>query len=208
MAGDPKPFSISTDNITHEGMENQDQSNILKKHVMFFDRNHDGVIYPSETFEGFRAIGCGVLLSSVAAVFINLGLSGKTRPGKHFSIHFPIEVENIKLAKHGSDSGVYDKEGRFVSSKFEEIFAKHAQTHPGALTSNELKNLLKSNREQKDYGGWLAAFTEWKILYHLCKDENGLLHKDVIRAAYDGSLFERMEKEKASKKQKISSNVG
>lgn len=31
-------------------------------------------------FAGFRAIGCGVLLSSAAAVFINLGLSHKTRP--------------------------------------------------------------------------------------------------------------------------------
>ena len=29
---------------------------------------------------GFRAIGCGIVLSSVVAVFINLGLSGKTCP--------------------------------------------------------------------------------------------------------------------------------
>ncbi|KAL3644725.1 putative peroxygenase 4 [Castilleja foliolosa] len=183
-------------------MENHDQPNALKKHVMFFDLNNDGIIYPSETFQGFRAIGAGILLSSIAAVFINIGLSRKTRPGKGFSIHFPIEVENIKMAKHGSDSGVYDKEGRFVSSKFEEIFIKHARTHPGALTSDELKNLLKSNRERNDFAGWLAAFIEWKILYYLCKDKNGLLHKDVIRAAFDGSLFERMAKEKASKKQK------
>ncbi|KAK6122271.1 hypothetical protein DH2020_043985 [Rehmannia glutinosa] len=140
---------------------------------------------------GFREIGCGLLLSSVAAVFINLGLSGKTRP-----------VKNIHMAKHGSDSGVYDKEGRFVPSKFEEIFSKHAHTRPNALTSDELKSLLKSNREPKDYGGWLAGFTEWKILYSLCKDKEGLLHKDIVRAVYDGSLFERMAKEKASKKQK------
>ncbi|KAJ0726963.1 putative plant seed peroxygenase [Helianthus annuus] len=58
---------------------NNDQ-NVLQKHVEFFDRNNDGVIYPWETFQGFRAIGCGILLSSFAAVFINVGLSGKTRP--------------------------------------------------------------------------------------------------------------------------------
>jgi hypothetical protein len=29
---------------------------------------------------GFRAIGCGIMLSSVAAIFINFGLSQKTRP--------------------------------------------------------------------------------------------------------------------------------
>ncbi|KAJ0669372.1 putative plant seed peroxygenase [Helianthus annuus] len=70
--------------------------NVLQKHVEFFDRNKDGVIYPWETFQvekttilcicfvlmmiGFRAIGSGIVLSSVAAIFINAGLSGKTRP--------------------------------------------------------------------------------------------------------------------------------
>ncbi|KAI3453164.1 hypothetical protein Pfo_009827 [Paulownia fortunei] len=206
MAGGSNSVSISVSS-KQEGMENHDQTNVLQKHVMFFDRNNDGIIYPSETFQGFRAIGCGLLLSSAAAVFINLGLSRKTRPGKSFSLHFPIEVKNIHMAKHSSDSGVYDKEGRFVPTKFEEIFVKHAHTHPHALTSDELKNFLKSNRERKDYGGWLAGYTEWKILYILCKDKQGLLHKDTIRAAYDGSLFERLAKEKASKKQNITSNV-
>ncbi|CAJ1932640.1 unnamed protein product [Sphenostylis stenocarpa] len=177
----------------------QDQ-NVLQKHVGFFDRNQDGIIYPWETFRGFRAIGCGYFLSFVAAIFINGGLSHKTRPGKFPSLLLPIEVKNIKRAKHGSDSGVYDSEGRFVPSKFEEIFRKHARTHADALTSDELKGLLKANREPKDYAGWLASYTEWKILYVLGKDTHGLLHKDTIRAVYDGSLFQKMEKEHSRKK--------
>jgi peroxygenase len=48
----------------------------------------------------------------------------------------------------------------------------------------------------------VASYTEWKILYDLCKDKNGLLHEDTIRAAYDGSLFEHMEKERTSAKKK------
>ncbi|XP_020208365.1 probable peroxygenase 4 [Cajanus cajan] len=176
--------------------------NVLQKHAGFFDRNHDGVIYPWETFQGFRAIGCGVLLSTVAAIFINGGLSQKTRPGKFPSILLPIEVKNIQRGKHGSDSGVYDSEGRFVASKFEEIFSKHARTHPEALTSDELMGMLKANREPKDYGGWFASYTEWKILDVLAKDKDGLLHKETIRAVYDGSLFEKMEKEHSEKKNK------
>ncbi|KAM7484695.1 hypothetical protein LguiA_000704 [Lonicera macranthoides] len=195
-AANKSPLS---DTIHSEGMEGE--QNVLQKHVSFFDQNHDGIVYPWETFKGFRAIGCGLLLSSFASIFINVGLSRKTRPGKYPSLLFPIEVKNIQKAKHGSDSGVYDTEGRFVHSKFEEIFRKHARSNSNALTSDELMGMLKANRDPKDYGGWVASYTEWKILYILCKDKNGLLHKDTIRAVYDGSLFEQMAKEKASSKQ-------
>lgn len=47
----------------------------------------------------------------------------------------------------------------------------------------------------------VAAYSEWMILYILCKDKQGLLHKETIKAVYDGSLFEQMAKEKACKKQ-------
>lgn len=175
--------------------------NVLQKHVAYFDRNKDGIIYPWETFKGFRAIGAGLALSTISAIFINGALSRRTLPqGKSFSPLFPIHVNNIHKAKHGSDSGVYDSEGRFVPSKFEEIFRKHAHTDPNALTSEEMFEMLKANREPKDHRGWVAAWTEWKTLYSLCKDKDGLLQKETIRAAYDGSLFDRMEKERASKR--------
>lgn len=48
----------------------------------------------------------------------------------------------------------------------------------------------------------VAAYSEWKILHYLCKDERGMLHKDTVRGVYDGSLFEKMAEEKASKKKK------
>ncbi|XP_062110182.1 probable peroxygenase 4 [Humulus lupulus] len=175
---------------------------VLQKHAAFFDRNHDGVIYPWETFQGCRAIGCGIALSTVAAIFINVGLSSSTRPGKFLNPLFPIEIKNIHLGKHGSDSGTYDTQGRFVPEKFEEIFTKHAKTHPDALTSKELDNLLKGNRVPKNYPGWIGALSEWKLLYLLGKDRNGLLHKDKVRGVYDGSLFEQMEKEHSDSKTK------
>ncbi|KAH9794586.1 putative peroxygenase 4 [Citrus sinensis] len=192
----------SKTNQQEDGKFIPSNENVLQKHVAFFDRNHDGIVYPWETFQGFRAIGCGIPLSTGAALFINMGLSSKTRPGKFPSLLFPIEIKNIHKSKHGSDSGVYDSEGRFVPSKFEEIFTKHACTQPNALTSDELMGMLKANREPKDYGGWVAAYSEWKILYVLCKDKNGLLRKDTVKAVYDGSLFEHMEKEHESAKKK------
>ncbi|KAJ7969426.1 Caleosin-related family protein [Quillaja saponaria] len=176
--------------------------NVLQKHAGFFDRNGDGVVYPWETFQGFRAIGCGFLLSIASAIFINFSHSRKTRPGKFPSLLFPIEVKNIQRGKHGSDSGVYDTEGRFIQEKFEEIFNKHANTYTNALTNDELKAMLKANRVPKDYAGWLGGYVEWKLLYDLCKDKNGLLQRDDIAAVYDGSLFERLEKKRSADNKK------
>ncbi|KAK6242362.1 hypothetical protein SCA6_007751 [Theobroma cacao] len=62
-----------------EGRPIPTDQNVLQKHVAFFDRNHDGLIYPWETFEGFRAIGAGYMLSIASAILINIALSRKTR---------------------------------------------------------------------------------------------------------------------------------
>src|SRR5262249_50378581 len=118
----------------------------LQKHVAFFDRNHDGIIYLNKTIEGFRAVGLNAAFSYASAFLIYKTLSLITSPGQPPSPNLPIEIENISLAKHGSDSGVYDTQGNFIASKFEEIFIKHAHTHPTALTSNELNEMLKANR--------------------------------------------------------------
>eukprot|EP00261_Vitis_vinifera_P021407 XP_010652627.1 PREDICTED: probable peroxygenase 4 isoform X1 [Vitis vinifera] len=211
MASSSSSSSDDCRPISNEGHESLQglggDLSALQKHVAFFDQNKDGTVYPWETYRGFRAIGCGIFLSAGSAFLINLALSRKTRPGKFPSLLLPIEIKNIHMAKHGSDSGVYDSEGRFVPSKFEEIFTKHAGANSNALTSDELLAMLKYNRVPKDYSGWLASWTEWKILYFLCKDKNGLLHKETIRAVYDGSLFERMQEHRASARKKAPHSV-
>ncbi|KAG9443931.1 hypothetical protein H6P81_015271 [Aristolochia fimbriata] len=167
----------------------------LQKHVAFFDQNGDGVIYPSETYDGFRSIGVNAALSAASAALIHGALSSKTNEGKT-DLSLPIYIKNIKFGMHTSDSGVYDSEGRFVQEKFDEIFTNHAHTTPNALTSDELSEFVKSNRKPKDFSGWAAATGEWKLLYDLGKDKDGLLQKDTIRGVYDGSLFEQLKKKK------------
>ena len=44
-----------------------------------------------------------------------------------------------------------------MPGKFEEIFRKHARSHPNSLTADELMEMLKANREPKDFGGWLVS---------------------------------------------------
>lgn len=54
---------------------------------------------------------------------------------------------------------------RFVPSKFEEIFKKHARTNPNALTSGEVDELLRDNREPKDYSGWYVNISPATSLF-------------------------------------------
>lgn len=164
----------------------------LSKHASFFDRNGDGVVSFEETYGAFRALGFGFGMSSFSAAFINGALGSKCRPQNATSSKLDIYIEDIQNGKHGSDSGSYDTEGRFVPEKFEAIFANHAKTVPDALTSDEIDQLLQANRQPGDYSGWAGAEAEWKILYSLGKDQNGLLHKDVARSVYDGTLFHRL----------------
>ncbi|KAF3681123.1 putative peroxygenase 4 isoform X1 [Capsicum chacoense] len=181
---------------------NNDELTPLEKHVMFFDINKDGIIYPWETYQGFRKLGRNVFRSVLAAVLIHVVTSGKTRPGKWPHPLFPIEIKNIKFGKHGSDSDAYDSEGRFVPEKFEEIFKKYAHTNSEYLTSEEVDELLKKNREPKNYFGWLNAMTDWRILFSVGKNKDGVLTKDAVKNVYDGSLFEQKAKEVAAKKMK------
>lgn len=190
----PSPSPLNADEDEGVG------ENVLIKHISFFDRNKDGIIYPWETYEGFRAIGVDISKSTILGFLTNMALTRETRPGKYPSLLMPIEVKNIARAKHGSDTGVYDTEGRFVPSKFENIFIKHAHTHANALTAEEVNEMLKANREPKDYNGWYSAYMEWTIFYELGKDKDGLLQRDTIQSLYDGSLFEKLERETQSKK--------
>lgn len=48
----------------------------------------------------------------------------------------------------------------------------------------------------------IGGLVEWKVLYKLAKDKNGLLQKETIRGVYDGSVFELLKKEHSSSKKK------
>ncbi|KAJ0988638.1 hypothetical protein J5N97_006994 [Dioscorea zingiberensis] len=184
-----------------EGREHHNMS-VLQQHAAFFDRNKDGVIYPWETYQGFRALGFGFFTSFSSAILINLMLSYRTQSGWLPSPLLSIHIKNIHRCKHGSDTETYDTEGRFDPSKYDAIFSKYGLTHSDALTKEEISNMLKGNANIGDILGRIMSFGEWNLLYKIGKDENGLLHRETIRGVYDGSLFEQVEKKRASASKK------
>ncbi|WCJ24109.1 Peroxygenase [Euphorbia peplus] len=116
----PKPYLaralIAPDTEHTNGTQGHDHNGmtLLQQHVTFFNQNNDRVVYPWETFIDVVNLGSmsfsllfWQLISMLFSVFLpNHG---------GFLPPLPIYISNIHRAKHGSDSGVYDTEGRLLS---------------------------------------------------------------------------------------------
>ncbi|KAK8042449.1 hypothetical protein PG994_012932 [Apiospora phragmitis] len=171
---------------------------VLQQHCEFFDSDRDGVIWPLDTFRGFRAVGFGYILSLLSVFIIHGNFSYPTGGSWFPDPFFRIYLERIHKDKHGSDTQTYDAEGRFVPQKFEDIFAKYAEGRD-YLTISDIANVLKGQRVIMDPVGWFGAFFEWLATYLMLWPEDGKITKEDIRRVYDGSIFQVMADRRAKK---------
>jgi hypothetical protein len=88
--------------------------------------------------------------------------------------------------QHGSDSGTYDKEGRFVPQMFEDLFAKWDVHGAGSLSAGELWHMIKGHRLAADPFGWGAAIFEFGTTWLLLQ-KDGRVSKEDLRQTYDVS---------------------
>ena len=128
----------------------------------YWDQDHDGIIWPIDTYRGVRAWGWSPPLALLTALIINLNLSYPTVHGWLPDPFFRIWVDRLYKAKHGSDSMTYDNEGRFRPQNFEDLFAKYDLGSKGGLDVSDLFRFWKGQSMVFDFFGWSAAFLECK----------------------------------------------
>lgn len=167
----------------------------LQRHAEFFDRNQDGRITVTETYQGLRALGVGVARSALFATLINAGLGLTTGAPWHRPLE--IQVNRIQAGKHGSDTGVYDADGRLDMAKFDAIFETHDTDADGSLGRDEVARMIAANRT--DAAGNLASKAEFSLLMTLAGTDRvrdgqteRVLTRENMVALYDGSLFYRV----------------
>ncbi|KAL9006318.1 MAG: hypothetical protein Q9188_000917 [Gyalolechia gomerana] len=165
---------------------NSQRRTVIQQHVTYWDRDNDNIIWPRDTYIGCHVFGWGVALSLFAAVVINIGLSFSTVPGILPDPFFRIYIGNLYKAKHGSDSMMYDNQGRFRPQQLEDIFAKHNRGEKGGLDAGDVWVFWKEQRMVFDLFGWTACAIEY------------------VRAIYDGSIFYRRAEETKIKRSRTS----
>ncbi|KAJ6598108.1 Caleosin [Mycena vulgaris] len=173
----------------------------LQSHVAFFDSDNDDIIWPTDTFKGFRSIGFGVILSFLSMIIIHFGFSYFTFGSLLPDPFFRIRVSRIHRALHGSDSGSYTQTGDLDEHRFNymfDLFSSPPNTH---LSFAEGVRMIRGNRNLMDFFGWFAAVFEWGATYILIWPKDGRIAKQDIHDILDGSLFPKLAAKNAKKAQ-------
>jgi peroxygenase len=161
-----------------------DEMTALQRHVAFFDWNGDGYITVVEDYRGLRALGIDPVLASSFATAINGVLA---TPSRGFP-SLTIDLRNIASGIHGSDSGIYDSEGRFVPAMFERLFTDWDRDGSDGLDPLELAGRAVRDADLFDVFGVVVSGAEFGLLFVVAA-EDGELSRDRMRSFYDGTLF-------------------
>ncbi|ORZ06621.1 Caleosin related protein-domain-containing protein [Absidia repens] len=157
----------------------------LEKHVKFWDRKNKGYITPVDTVFGFINLGYGLVISVTLGTFLGILFSYSTQDS-----WIPDVLCRTRTAKLQKDlkGEPYDSVGQLDLELFENLFSKHAKSDISGKTIT-IKELLEWNESTyKDPLTWSATALEWMAIYILVGSK-GVVKKEDIQAAYDGTLF-------------------
>lgn len=182
--------SVQRPNGTEGWAQRHKDKTVLHQHVIYWDPDRDGIIWPQDTYKGIRAWGWSLPLAFIAAYIIHVGLSYSTVPGYLPDPFFRIWIERQHKSKHGSDSMSFDNEGRFRPQNFEDFFSKYDRDNKGGLDASDLFRAWRGQMMFGDLFGASAAGLEWLATYLLLWPDDGIVRKEDARRVFDGSIFQ------------------
>ncbi|KAG8872885.1 hypothetical protein FRB97_007266 [Tulasnella sp. 331] len=179
---------------SHDAPYPNDDPTPIQAHTAFWDRDNDGVIWPSDIFGGCRELGYPIWYCFIAVAILNGFMSYISGDSWIPDPYFRIYIRGIhrSSAKHGSDCMTYTRKGLIDLDKFDEIFATYSDTPSDSLTFRQALSLIHGNIDPFDWFGVAAEIFEWGSLYLLLWPEDGRMSKEDIFGCYDGSLFWRI----------------
>ncbi|KAI8884864.1 hypothetical protein K501DRAFT_247190 [Backusella circina FSU 941] len=202
---------------TKPAMTGIQSSDGLQKHIEFWDKNQKGYITPIDTINGFMTLGYGVmfsvLLGSMTSIFLSLTCQDRWIP-----IPDPLcrsDIKHLIQSKKASfkNRGAYNDEGDFVPDKFNILFEKYARSDKTGATIS-LPELIRMTQEQeslgfnmniKEFKGWLQGIIELSAAYFFI-GHRGHLKREDVKAAYDGSLFYKLQNAKGVQEIQVETN--
>ncbi|KAF8174745.1 Caleosin [Pholiota molesta] len=170
----------------------------LQSHVAFFDQDNDGIIWPLDTYSGFRAIGFGIFLSLLSMIVVHSGFSYLTWGSIIPDPFFRLKIKHMHRAIHGSDTGTYTTIGEFDDNRFNHTFDMYSSDPHSHLKFWEGFRMLHGNMDPYDFFGWFAAAFEWLSTYILLSPVGPEgLRKEDVKAVYNGSIFYKLSGRKS-----------
>ena len=132
---------------------------------MFFDRDNDGVIWPTDTWHTCRDFGWGVRLSLFFTCFLHAVQSWGTVPWFWLVPDplFRVWIHNIHNNKHGSSTLTFDNWGRFRPQFFDEFFERNDIDQKGGVTFQEGFAGLRRLKNGWDIFGQISVLFECKL---------------------------------------------
>lgn len=82
---------------------------VMQQHILFWDRDNDGQIYPWDTYVGFRELGFNIFFSLLAVLVINLNFSYPTRLAHSWlpDPWFRVYVDSVHKAKVSLETNIH-----------------------------------------------------------------------------------------------------
>lgn len=193
----PRNTYVAPNGDRQDYLKNTEGMTAMQRHVAYFDGDCDGVIWPTDTFFGFLALGFGVFLSALAVGIIHGPFSYPTLPvrGNRILNYLPdpfmrIYVANIHRCKHGSDTESYNRRGEFQPNKFADILEDYSTDHnKEGLSFRDAVVMIYERRNLMDFFGVFAFAFEWGSSYMLLWPKDGYMKKDDMIGIIDGSTF-------------------